>query len=189
MTHVGTVKSWSDDKGFGFILPQNGGGDVFVHRKVQGMGMQTSLIPGKRVQYEFTIEKDKPKATLVQGEGVQKRNIQSHMPTAGRQIGIVKNWSQEKGYGFISPAYDTTSGDLFFLSNQVTGVMIPGQRVSYQVGVNPKTQKPWAESIVPEMIPNPYAYDPAVAAAAAGFAGYWPQAPATYSGLPGTFGY
>ena len=68
--------------------------------------------------------------------------------------------------------------------------MVGGQRVTYQVGVNPKTQKPWAESIVPEMIPNPYAYDPTVAAAAATFAsGYW-QNPAAYGALPGAgFGY
>jgi CspA family cold shock protein len=47
---TGTVKFFNDDKGFGFITPENGGGDVFVHvSAVQGGG---SLREGQRVSFE-----------------------------------------------------------------------------------------------------------------------------------------
>ena len=97
MSRQGTVKSWSDEKGFGFIIPTAGGGDVFVHRNV--IGVQCSLVAGKPVKYESKIENDKPKATAVTGEGVQKRF--QPMGTGIRQIGYVKNINQEKGYGFL----------------------------------------------------------------------------------------
>ena len=102
MSLSGKVKSWSDEKGFGFIIPNDGSGDVFVHRKVQGMGMQSSLIPGKEVQYDVVIEKDRPKASLVTGDGVQKVTKPPTLGADFRQVGTIKNMNIEKGYGFIS---------------------------------------------------------------------------------------
>lgn len=46
----GTVKFFNGDKGFGFITPDNGGADVFVHvSSLQGGG---SLREGQQVTYE-----------------------------------------------------------------------------------------------------------------------------------------
>jgi cold shock protein len=51
----GKVKTWND-RGFGFILPERGGVDVFVHvTEVKKLGLD-SLVPGERV--EFTEETD-----------------------------------------------------------------------------------------------------------------------------------
>lgn len=48
---TGTVKFFNEDKGFGFITPENGGTDVFVHiSAVQGSG---SLREGQKVSYEL----------------------------------------------------------------------------------------------------------------------------------------
>ena len=52
----GTVKFFNDQKGFGFIAPDNGGTDVFVHiSAVERSGMQ-GLSEGQKVS--FTTAKD-----------------------------------------------------------------------------------------------------------------------------------
>jgi CspA family cold shock protein len=48
----GTVKWFSDDKGFGFITPEDGGKDLFVHfSAIQGDGFRT-LPEGAKVSYD-----------------------------------------------------------------------------------------------------------------------------------------
>ncbi|UXI70234.1 cold-shock protein [Tahibacter amnicola] len=48
---VGTVKWFNDAKGFGFITPENGSADLFVHfRSIQGAGFKT-LAEGQRVSF------------------------------------------------------------------------------------------------------------------------------------------
>jgi CspA family cold shock protein len=49
---TGTVKWFSDDKGYGFITPDDGGKDLFVHfSAIQGSGYR-SLDEGAKVEYE-----------------------------------------------------------------------------------------------------------------------------------------
>jgi CspA family cold shock protein len=51
--NIGTVKWFNATKGFGFIQPDNGGADVFVHiSAVERAGMQ-SLSEGQKVQFEL----------------------------------------------------------------------------------------------------------------------------------------
>ena len=50
----GTVKWFSDDKGYGFITPDEGGEDLFVHHSgIAGNGFK-SLDEGAKVSYEAT---------------------------------------------------------------------------------------------------------------------------------------
>ena len=59
---IGTVKFFNATKGFGFIEPEDGGKDVFVHvSAVDAAGMDT-LREGQRVQYEIVTERGKQAA-------------------------------------------------------------------------------------------------------------------------------
>ncbi len=62
---TGTVKWFSDDKGFGFITPDDGGRDLFVHFSgINGDGYR-SLAEGSKVSYEEESGPKGPKAVNV----------------------------------------------------------------------------------------------------------------------------
>lgn len=54
---VGTVKFFNTDKGYGFIAPEDGGNDSFVHiSAVERAGMQT-LNKDQRLSYDIETDK------------------------------------------------------------------------------------------------------------------------------------
>ena len=65
MRYTGTLRSWHDDRGFGFIAPTHGGREVFVH--LSAFGRDGSIpLPGERVSYELGDGRDgKPQAVNV----------------------------------------------------------------------------------------------------------------------------
>ena len=59
---IGQVKFFNTTKGFGFIAPEGGGKDVFVHMTaVQAAGLR-GLNEGQRVSFEVEADKSGPKA-------------------------------------------------------------------------------------------------------------------------------
>ena len=64
--HNGTVKWFNDDKGYGFITPDDGGKDLFVHfSAIQSDGFRT-LPEGAKVSYEAEQGPKGPNAANVQ---------------------------------------------------------------------------------------------------------------------------
>ena len=49
---IGTVKFFNTTKGFGFIAPEGGGKDVFVHASAVEMAGLRSLAEGQRVSFD-----------------------------------------------------------------------------------------------------------------------------------------
>lgn len=124
----GSVLRYDEEKGFGFIKPDRGSEDVFVHfsnlpREYQRNGTQV-LQTGDRVIFDQEIDqkKGKPCAKNVQieggggggggpGRGGGGYGGGGGGPGPGRSQGTVSNWDGEKGFGFIKP--DSGDKDLF----------------------------------------------------------------------------
>ncbi len=69
MAQTGIVKFFNTSKGFGFITPEEGGKDVFVHiSAVEGSGLHT-LVEGQKVS--FDVEPDR------MGKGPKAVNLQA----------------------------------------------------------------------------------------------------------------
>jgi len=67
---TGTVKFFNTTKGFGFIQPDNGSTDVFVHASaVERAGMR-SLVEGQKVQYEVVKDQRSGKSSAEQLQAV-----------------------------------------------------------------------------------------------------------------------
>ncbi len=63
---TGTVKWFNNTKGYGFIAPDEGGEDVFVHHTAIKMEGYRKLVEGQKVEFEVTTG---PK-------GLQAQNVQ-----------------------------------------------------------------------------------------------------------------
>ncbi|WP_322645572.1 cold-shock protein [Oerskovia flava] len=139
----GTVSWYEDAKGFGFIAPDAGGADVFVHVKALGSGL-TELSEGARVTYDVVDGDKGPNARnvqLVRGSGSARpatdrgrsnRPAASGGPVRGGE-GTVARYDAERGFGFITP--DAGGEDLFVHVSVVRGAesLEQGDRVRYKV--------------------------------------------------------
>ena len=85
---TGTVKWFNPTKGFGFIAPDQGGNDVFVHISAVERAGISNLNEGQRVSYELATEKGKTSASAksngsldhIAGICNEKRNVFGLMP-------------------------------------------------------------------------------------------------------------
>jgi cold shock protein len=142
----GTVSWYDGDKGFGFITPESGGDDVFVHVRALAGGL-TELHEGDRVTYDVAASERGPQARDVRlARGSAPRGAPAAFPTRGRSgppkapgaptrggEGVVARYDAERGFGFITP--DAGGPDLFVHVSVLRGGedLLEGDRVRYQV--------------------------------------------------------
>lgn len=136
----GTVAWYDEGKGFGFVTPDGGGEDVFVHVRALADGL-TWLTEGDRVAYEVVrgdkgpqardlylvhaaAEDPEPSAAATAGDG--------DGPVRGGE-GVVARYDDERGFGFITP--DAGGADLFVHMSVLVDAepLRKGERVRYAV--------------------------------------------------------
>jgi CspA family cold shock protein len=66
MATNGTVKFYNSSKGYGFIQPDNGGPDVFVHATALEQAGIYTLNEGQKVSFEVVSDRGKSKAASLQ---------------------------------------------------------------------------------------------------------------------------
>jgi len=93
MAMGGTVKFFNGERGYGFIKPDDGGRDVFVHiTAVERAGLK-SLVEGQRISFDVEPDK-KGKGPLSAGKGF--------CGDSGWESGISGDWSKSIGSsGFL----------------------------------------------------------------------------------------
>jgi cold shock protein len=170
----GTVKFFNGAKGFGFIAPDDGGSDVFVHISAVERSGLSGLNEGDLVS--FDLEQDRrsgkmaasnlvvtgsagpsarpaPRAGAPRfgggGDGFQRRPAGPVREPAGSGSGVVKWFNTTKGFGFIQPS--NGGADVFVHISDVEKAglsrLADGQAVSYDLEQDRRTGKTSATNL------------------------------------------
>ncbi len=138
----GTVRWFDPERGFGFLAPEDGSADLFVHAsEIVGDGGTRLLREGQTVEYELGEGDRGPQAKRVRVTGGPVAG-----PTLGH-LGTMAWYEPAKGYGFARP--DGGGGELFVHSSAIVtgGVLAEGQRVAFLIGEGERG--PQAEHVIP----------------------------------------
>lgn len=169
----GTVKFFNPAKGFGFISPEDGGSDVFVHISAVERSGLSGLEDGDEVSYELEQDRRSGKLAAVDlqvtgsappsarparssapprgGFGRDDRGPPPRAPrvSGGSGSGVVKWFNSQKGFGFIRPS--DGGDDVFVHISAVERAGLrelnEGQAISYEIEQDRRTGKASAANL------------------------------------------
>jgi cold shock protein len=139
----GTVKWYSSEKGFGFIEPDTGGEDLFVHRSAVGFD-----IPGEGDRVEYTVGEGQRGPTAMDVRITEiNRDPTPRRSSPGRDrgpqvdptslpsvTGTIVRYDEIKGFGFID-ATDGSGKTGIFFHRSVVGNEIPAPGIAVEARV------------------------------------------------------
>lgn len=139
----GVVKFFNPQKGFGFIVRDDGGDDVFVHISAVEQAGLTDLADGQPLEFTLVDRGGKVSATnlRIEGEPIAvergERSPQRQL-TGEKAQGTVKFFNSMKGFGFIQR--DDGQPDAFVHISAVERAGLPtlneGDRLSFELEVD-----------------------------------------------------
>jgi len=132
------VKAWIDERGMGFIKPDSGGDDVFVHRSA--LSDSEWLVVGHAVVFSEGWDAGRGKmlatwcsvAAAVPGLTDEGPTRGAAPPPHGMVTGIVKTWIEQRGMGFIKP--DSGGDDVFVHRSDILDAqwLVEGTTVQFE---------------------------------------------------------
>ena len=147
----GTVKWFDPSKGYGFLVPDNGGVDILIHHSTLRRGGHDILYPGARVkgtvvereqglQADSIVAVDNSNAQMPQATSRPTALLASIENVSEFQKAHVKWCNRIRGFGFVN--IEGGSDDIFvhmeILRHSGIEVLVPGQFVMVRYGTGPK---------------------------------------------------
>ena len=146
------VKWYNPNKGFGFVQPEDGGGDAFLHASVLGQAGYQELGEGDRIICDIAPGPRGPQVIAIHNveRSEQPRDAWSrsgHDQPGETAEGTVKFFDAAKGFGFVTP--DGGGKDVFVSARILTkaglATLESDQRVRVTTRLGPKG--PMAEDV------------------------------------------
>lgn len=144
------VKWFNPTKGFGFVQPEDGSPDAFLHISVVERSGHATLPPGASIICDLSEGRRGPQVAAIHSiTSMPETPVQSVGSNHGNQTveGKVKFFSSERGFGFVTP--DDGSKDIFVsgrtLERAGLVTLAPDQRVRLSVRMGHKG--PMADSL------------------------------------------
>jgi cold shock CspA family protein len=113
--YQGRIKTWKDDKGFGFVVPNGGGPDVFLHISEFAAPRRRPNV-GDLVTYELSIDdRKRPSATEVRFAGEREPATKNAWSPVGSVLVVLASLSFVGyiGYVRLSHPNSTISASLY----------------------------------------------------------------------------